>query len=143
MTNGSYNLDDLNKELENDLEGNEIEQEEIEEIKSDAFRKPHFPLMIFILALFKDLIDIVSLGIIGAIINIVVSIIIRIYLFGKVSFVKRMIYKKFLTSQIVEYIPIVNMIPLWTIFVIRAYLTEKKAINRVLTALEKALAKII
>jgi len=137
-----FNLSELNKELKDEFKmSEELEEEDFEELKVNLPKKPSFPVMTFCFALLKDFIDIVSLGIIGTIVNILAWIVISFYLFRKVSFIKRYLYRKFIFTLILEFIPFINMIPQWTIFVLRAYAKEKKNIDQILTAIEKLLIR--
>lgn len=137
-----FELSDLNKELEDEFEpGEELEEEDFEEIKTETPNRPSFPIITLTFAISKDFIDLVSLGLLGTFTNIIAWLVIRFYLLGKMGFMKRYLYKKYIFTLILEYLPFVNMIPQWTIFVLRAHATEYKKINQILTAIEKLILK--
>ena len=133
----SFELSDLNKELEGNFEiGEELEGEDFEELKVSPPKRPSFPIFIFICAVAKDILDIISLGLLGTFTNIIVWIIIRLWLFRKVNFIQRMLYRRYVFAWIIEFIPFFNWIPQWSIFVLRAHATEYKKIDQILTAIE-------
>ena len=137
-----FGLSDLNKELEEEFEpGEELEEEDFEEIKTEIPKRPSFPTITLIFAILKDFGDLVTLGILGTITNIIAWIVIRLYLFKKVGFIKRALYRQYIFALILEFIPFINMIPQWTIFVLRAYAKEHKKIDQILTAIEKLIIR--
>jgi hypothetical protein len=127
--------------LEN-LEAEGIFEEDIEEVKINPPERPEFPFLIFMLALFKDIADWVTLGIGGTIINIIAVPIMFFYLSGKVGFVKKRLYKKYVFTMILEFIPFINFIPQNTIFVVRGYLSEIEQVEKILGFLENLPKKI-
>lgn len=128
-------------ELEN-LEADGIVQKDIEEAKINPPKKPDFPFLIFMLAVFKDIADWVTLGIGGTIINIIAAPIMFFYLSGKVGFVKKRLYKKYIFTMILEFIPGINFIPQNTIFIVRGYLSEIEQVDKILNYLENLPKKI-
>ena len=137
-----FGLSDLNKELEEEFEpGEELEEEDFEEIKTGTLKQSSFPIITLIFAILKDFIDLVTLGILGLITNIIAWIVISFYLSGKVGFIKRWLYRRYIFALILELIPFINMIPQWTIFVLRAHATEHKKIDQILTAIEKLIIR--
>ncbi len=138
----SFDVSDLNKELEDTFEpGEELEEEDFEELKVNPPKTPSFPFFVFTIALIKDFVDLPTLGILGIFTNIFAWIVIRIYIFRKVNFVKRWMYRRYIFTFILEFIPFINMIPQNTIFVLRAYAKEKKQINAVLEKLENLIIR--
>lgn len=128
-------------ELEN-LEADGIVQEDIEEAKINPPKKPDFPFLIFLLAVCKDIADWLTLGIGGTIINIIVAPIMFFYLSGKVGFVKKRLYKKYVFTMILEFIPGINFIPQNTIFIVRGYMSEIEQVDKILSYLENLPKKI-
>lgn len=138
----SFGLADLNKELEGEFApGEELNEDDFEEIKADLPKKPSFPTRIFICALVKDLIDIASFGLLGTFFNIIFWIIMTKYLWGKVGFVKKWLYRRYVFTRTLEFIPWINEWPQNTIFVLRGYAKEKKQVDQVLTAIEKLIIR--
>jgi hypothetical protein len=137
-----FELSDLNKELEGEFDpGEELDDEDFEEIKAELPKRSSFPVRVFICALIKDLLDIASLGLLGTFFNIILWIIITKYLWGKIGFIKKWMYRRYIFTRILEFIPWINMIPQNTIFVLRGYAKEKKQIDKVLTAIEKLIIR--
>ena len=118
----------------------ELTEEDREEISARAPKRPSFPVFIFSLAIFKDLGDLVSLGFLGLITNIFAAIAIRLWLMGKMGFIKRKLYKRMIIPFVLGFIPFANyIVPEWTVFVVRAHLQEYKKIDSILNAMESAL----
>jgi hypothetical protein len=138
-----FSVEELNQELADELgPGEELQIEDFEEIKIEGLpERPSFPIMVFILAVLKDFTDLLSFGLLGVLTNIIAWIAIRMYLFRKVGFIKRWLYKRYVFTLILEFIPFISMIPQWTIFVLRGYAKEKKRVDEVLTAVERLLLK--
>jgi len=142
MPNYNFGVEELNNELGDELEGEEFTNEDFEELKVEGLpKKSSFPVMVLTLAVLKDFFDLVSLGLLGILTNIIVWIAIRIYLLKKVGFIKRWLYKKYIFTIILEFIPFVSMIPQWTFFVLRAYAKENKHVDAVLEAVERLLLR--
>lgn len=136
-----FGLSELNKEL--GWEGEEaLAENDIEEIKANLPQRPSFPIFTFFCALLKDFIDIASLGILGIFTNIIIWIVISVYLWGKVGFVKKLLYRRIIFVIILEFIPFINMIPQWSVFVLRGYFGERKKVNQVLEAIESLIKAI-
>ncbi len=57
------------------------------------------------------------------------------------DFVKRLLYRRFIFRIILEFIPIINMIPMWTFFVVRGRFKEKDSVNKILEAAESLLLR--
>ncbi len=134
----NFTLQQLNKELKLALgEDVELKEEDFSELKFKLPEKPSFPYLIFFLALAKDFVDLVSLGFLGTFTNIIAFIFIRLYLIRKVGFIKRFLYRRYIFALILETVPWVNIIPQWSIFVLRAYAKESKVIDELLTSIEK------
>ncbi len=128
---------DYEQEVEN-LESEGITKEDIEGAKINIPEKPEFPFLIFMLAVTKDIVDWVGLGVAGTIVNIIVAPIMFLYLRGKVGYVQKWIYRKYVFTMILEFIPFINLIPQNAIFVIRAHLKENEQVDKVLTFIESS-----
>lgn len=136
--NYSFSLGELNKKLEDEFGFEEgLEEEDLEEMQAGELKQSSFPTIPLAFAVLKDFVDLVSLGAIGTLINVLAWIVIRLYLFRKVGFIKKWLYRRYIFTLILEFIPFINCIPQWTIFVLRAYATEKKRINQIFTAIEE------
>lgn len=116
-----------------------IDTEHIEAAKIDKPEKPDFPFIIFALALAKDIGDWLSLGVGGTILNIIVVPIMFIYLRGKMGYVKKWVYRRYIFTMIIEFIPFINWIPQNAIFVVRAHLKEHEQIDKLLSFVESFL----
>lgn len=142
----NFNVNDLNRELEYEMEpGQELEEEDFEEIKASVPQKTTFPTGVFLVAVAKDFIDIFSViftfGLLGTIVNIFAWIILRLWLMGKVGFIKRRLYRKFIGRLVWEFVPLLNIVPWWTIFVLRAYAIENEEVDKILSAIERLMTK--
>ena len=142
----NFNVNNLNKELEYEMEpGQELEEEDFEELQARMPQRPSFPTGVFLVALAKDSIDIFSVlftfGLLGTIVNIFAWIILRIWLMGKVSFIKQRLYRKFIGRVVWEFVPLLNIVPWWTIFVFRAYALENETLNKIFGAVERLMGK--
>ncbi|MBI5153031.1 MAG: hypothetical protein HZA36_01020 [Parcubacteria group bacterium] len=139
-------------------------REELEEGSAEAFsgievgdlpKKPKFPWFILCVALVKDILDYLTLTGIGYVVALIVSIlagmIIFVWSWNKVRFkgMKAGIMKKvagskyatkfwtkFLILLGADFIPLVNLLPLETIFVLLAYYQEAKLVRLINLAFE-------
>lgn len=139
-----FELSDLNKELEDEIEpGEELNEEDFEEINAEGVPdRPSFPATVFVLAILIDIIKLVSFGFLGMLTAILGFIIIRVYLFGKMSFIKRYVYKKFIAAAVKNVIPIVGaFLGSWTWFILRAHSKNYKRIDQIITAVEKLIRR--
>jgi len=118
---------------------NELNEQEFEEIKAQMPQPPPFPLKILMVALVKDFVDLFSFGFLGILANILAIIILWLWVRKRMSFVKRLIYRRLIFRMILEFIPIINMIPMWTVFVLRGHAKENETINKILEASESLL----
>ncbi len=125
-----------NEELEN-LESEGLEEEDIEQARIEKPESPDFPFLIFLLALTKDIIDWLDGGIIlGVIANIVITPIMFLYMRNKIGYVQRWMYRRYIFTAILEFIPFINLIPQNAIFVVRAHLKEYEQVDKVLSFIE-------
>lgn len=133
-----FGVSELNKELKDELEiGEELGEEDFEEIRINLPTRPSFPIHIFTLALIKDISDIYSVGLLGTFTNIIAMLVIRLWLFGKVGFIQKYLYKRFIFALILEFIPFINVIPQWSFFVWKGHFKERKRIDKILESIAK------
>lgn len=115
------------------LLGSEIRQE----ISDGRFDGGTFYAVLF-LCVIKDSIDLVTLGTIGVIVNIFITITLFIVFFLKKSFLKKYLIKRYIWPMIIEFIPIVCAFPSYTVSCI---LLKMKLDNRTRN-LEEELRKV-
>lgn len=124
-------------------------------IKTGSFSSFYFALA---LGIIKDLLDWAEIlygdpGIAGSIINIFVGIILAAVLFGEGLWFKRWLIKKFLgraiVSLIVEYIPVFDYFPTYTIAILlmgyqnfKAIMKQKKALHELEQDIQKEVKKM-
>jgi len=72
-------------------------------------------IVTLLLSLFKDFSDILDLGTLGTIINIPVTIALFITFWGMGQTIRKFVIKRFIGAIILEFIPFLNIIPLYTI----------------------------
>jgi hypothetical protein len=138
----SFNINSLKEELGNEFEpGEEFEEEDFEEIRIEGVpEKPSFPIIIFIFAVIIDLFKLLSLGFFGPILFIFGWILVRVYLQGKISFIKRYVWKKALAHSIKNIFPLVSaFLGSWSYFIFRAHSKNYQRIDQILRAIEKSL----
>ncbi|MBI2052299.1 MAG: hypothetical protein HYT38_01295 [Candidatus Sungbacteria bacterium] len=128
-------MNDYDTELAN-LQYDGINPEDVETAKNNRLEPPIFPVIIFCLAVVKDITDMVSLGTIGIIVNIIVAPVFFFYLWGKVGFIKKKLWRWLISTIVLEFIPGISFVPMSTIFVLRAHATERKKIEKVLNFIE-------
>lgn len=125
--------------LEN-LRDEGIETEDVDAAKTERPEKSGFPFLTVFLAVFKDISDIpgelLTFGLWGTVTNIVAAVVIFFYLNGRVGFIKRRLYRKYIFAMIIEFIPFLNWIPQSTFFVIRAHATENENMDKLFSYLE-------
>src|SRR3989338_7727545 len=124
--------------LEN-LDADGIEEEDLESFEGKAPEKPEFPFLMFALGVTKDIIDALDgVGIIGAIANVFTATILFFYMWGKVGFVRKKLYKKFVFTAICGFIPVLNtFFPESSFFVFLSYLQEQKQVGKIIEYFEK------
>ncbi len=124
------------------LEAEGITEEQLAAIKSGEMEEPPFPHMIFFAALTKDIIDViealgvVTVGIIGMIINIFMVPLIYNYVNQNLSLSKKLIYKRLIGKAVVEFVPYLEAFSFWSFFVWRAHKNEKKKMEKVLNLMQ-------
>lgn len=123
-----------------DFDGDETDEGEVS--VGNKPKDPDFPVIIFLLAIAKDILDALDLTLIAIIftfpIKIFIIIIIFVWGFGKMKFggFKKMILRTILIA-ILEMIPVLSIIPTETIFVLMIHFREKKLVKLFNLALEE------
>lgn len=121
-------------------EDGQFSDEELSEARSDL-SIPAFPLVIFFIAILKDVLDFAELSIIGILLSwiatIIFALIIWFWTIGKVGFVKKMIIRRLALMIAIALIPVVDLLPEASIFVLWVHLRETKYIGDLLQAFEK------
>jgi multisubunit Na+/H+ antiporter MnhG subunit len=142
--NYTFGADELNRELADELEpGEEFTDDDVEELEIEGVpERPSFPLVTFIFAILLDTGKLFSGGFLGIIFGILGSILVRVYLIGKMGFIKRYFYKKTVAAAAKNVIPILGaFLGSWTWFVFRAHSKNWKRIDQILTAIERLIQK--
>ena len=103
-------------------------------------RQPSFPIITLTFAVLIDAIKLISGGFLGILAAILGFILVRVYLFGKMGFIKRFVYRKVVAAAVKNVIPVVGaFLGSWTWLIFRAHGKQKKRANQILTAVEKLL----
>ena len=130
---------DYDTELAN-LEAEGIGEEDIEAARNVGMENSDkFPVIVFSAAVTKDIIDIASLGTVGAIINIFALPLLYLYLRGQVKqmrSLKKWAYKRMLGSGVAEFVPILNMVPWWSIMVYRTWQKKRQHSGKIMDFVE-------
>ena len=137
----AFSAEDLNREFADELgPGEEWTQEDLEEIKIEGLpsSRPSFPLVTFVFAVLIDTVKLCSFGFLGIITAILGFILVRVYLFGKMGFIKRFVYQKTIVVVVKNIIPFVGaFLGSWSWFILRVHSKNYKRINQIIMALEK------
>lgn len=124
----------------------QFSEEEINEIKGNLPSTPSFPLIIFSIAILKDVLDFAELSIIGIILSwaatIIFALIIWFWTLGKVSFVKKMIIRRLALMIAIALVPVIDLLPEASIFILWVHFREVKYIGDILRAFERTLERI-
>lgn len=101
----------------------------------ESSTKVHFPMIIFMIALAKDMLDIVTAGTLSFIVTPIVGLVLYFWAKDKSVFVKDSpIRKKLVRSALVragvELVPLVDIYPSTTGFVLKVHKEEKKMKQR-------------
>lgn len=141
----SFSREELNQELANDSElGVEgLDEEDFETIEIEGVpERPGFPTITFIFAIILDLVKIISLGFFGWLASLLGFILVRVYLIGKMSFLKRRMRRKFAAQAFKGSIPILSIfLGSWTFFVLRAHAKNYQKIDKIISTVEKLIEK--
>ena len=114
-----------------------IEDAQIESLSMPAIVE--FPMLILIIAIFKDISDWGSFGLFGFITSLLFGMIIWLWIFNKTSFIQRMLWKRrarLIIVFIIGIIPIINFIPESIILVLLVYNHEKAIVKHFFDKLE-------
>lgn len=124
-----------------------FDEGEEELLVTEPVEKPRFPLLIVLAAASKDTLDILEFTIIGAILTVPLSLLLGLVLFiwclGKISggwwkkALIKWLWKRYVFTLIIEFIPLFKIIPATTIFVLMAHYREKKIVKIANLALEE------
>ena len=126
--------------------GEELTDEEIQDLIKNKPENEEFPTIIFLLALTKDALDIpedlsVVFAIVGSISSVVLGLIIWLWLWGKLGLVKKYLIRKVATTGPVtamgEFIPFFNMLPMATIFILLTHYQNTKLVRAFFMVAEK------
>ena len=129
---GAINKMNYEEELEN-LKEEGFDEKEIIEAQEKRPEKPSFPILIFMVAITKDIADWITLGIGGTIINFIAAPILYFYMRKHGGRTKKKMYKKFIAATVAGFVPGVNMIiPEWSIFVIMTYHAEQESAVKII-----------
>lgn len=117
-------------------EGVAYEKDDIAEIlKANTPDEPSFPFFIILLAIIKDILDALTLSGVGYVISFVTSILIGAIIFiwiiskGKAPWRKKHVRKsieRFVVANLADLVPLLNILPIETIFVLMVYSDEKQ-----------------
>ena len=121
---------------------------EISELKTRSVAPPKFPYFIFVVAALKDSIDVIAtLVVVGIPLTVAFSVLMSIILFfwtmGKMSggwWRKKMIRYiliRFGLTFTIELVPLVNIVPTNTIYILLVHYREKKIVKLINLGLEK------
>jgi len=103
--------------------------------------EPNFPILIFLVAVFKDFIDIVSGGFLGWLTSLIAGIVIWFWTLGKTNIVEkrlmRWFIRRFIIRMLLDALPIVGMWPFATTLILAAHHREKKLVKLFYEALGK------
>ena len=115
-----------------------IEETQIESLSVSS--NVELPILIIIVALLKDISDIVSTGIAGIITSLVFGMIIYLWIFSKSTIIQRRMMKwfirRFVVVIIIGIIPLINFVPEATILVLLVYNREKGIVKDFFDSLE-------
>lgn len=139
------------KELLEEIEDGKIQDFEIEEVVV-AHPDPHipeFPYFMLSVAILKDVFDSLDFTGYGAIITTIFSILFAIilfmWMFGKLGFLRKKLAKWFIRRIIfvllIELIPVLKILPMFTILIFLTHYREKRVVEELFMVLEILHAK--
>lgn len=115
--------------------------EELEEASLNVPSKPLFPITILSIAIFKDVIDLASVGLLGWAGFIIFSIVLWVWMTTKSGFIYKFLWKWFLRRYVffalVGIIPGLNFLPEATILVLLIHYKETKIVKTLYKNLER------
>lgn len=119
-------------------EENEFTEEDIEEAKVRLLSSPSFPILMLFAAIMKDVLDLLSVGLLGWLFSLFFAGIVWFWLFGKLGFMKKFLLRRLVFTTIIGMIPGLNFLPETTIFVILGHYKEIKVVKTLFKILEAA-----
>jgi hypothetical protein len=105
-------------------------------IADGKFDSGTFYVVLFI-SILKDLLDVLTLGILGTVFNFFLGTVLFIIFLGKRSFFKKFIMKRYIKVWVLESIPFINIFPLFTIGTIMFKIKCDKRIRELGDQLER------
>ncbi len=152
--NKQYNRFHEEFEKDEDYRDTEISPEEFKEIRAQTPEIPHFPLLIFTIAMLKDFIDIMVVFItvttagMGLVLTVIVWIItaimaavIWLWIFNKSTFIRKWIIKKaarrIALFFLIKITPLLYVAPTASLTVYLVYKSESGFIGKIIDAVEK------
>jgi hypothetical protein len=124
-----------------------LEADDVQLLVNEPAEKPQFPFLIVFAAIAKDILDFLEFTIIGMVLTFPLSFILALTLFvwclGKISggwWKKKLIswlWKRYILTILIEFIPFCKIIPATTIFVLMAHYRETKIVKTMNQALEE------
>jgi len=123
--------------------GELVSKPEIEELQINPPQEPEFPWLMLGAAIFKDVLDGLDITGVGVVITTMTSFILALvifsWIFGKIKWYQRGLLRwalrRFAIVVVIEFIPFIKIIPLWTFYVIFAYHRESKVVKLIYEAL--------
>lgn len=117
--------------------GEAVGDPELKELRANLPEEPEFPWLMFGAAIFKDLLDSLDLTGVGVVIttfiSFVLALVIFFWLFGKIKWYQkgllRWMIRRYGIVIVLEFIPFVKIIPIWTFYVFFAHHREKKVVR--------------
>lgn len=119
----------------------QLSQDELQQLHAEPPKEPLFPILITLAAVIKDLADVPGdLSLIGIIITTVLSLILALILFiwtylhamhgglWKKRLISKL-WKRYIISIAIEFLPWVKIIPANTIFILLTYYQETKLVK--------------
>ncbi len=136
--------DEFNKQLSQRGIGEEghLTQQQLESVEQNTPRKPGFPVTIFAFAVLVDLSDMPTAGTLGPVTSLIMIAVLRIWFATKgTGPVQQYLWKKrmhmLVRRGVFESIPLLNWIPLWSMFVRGVHKDEVEYIDKLLESLEQ------
>lgn len=129
----------------------DVADNDLAEMTVNPPEEPQFPTLILLAAIMKDVIDLVAtssiiFSIFTLITSFILSLVIFFWLLGKLGFAEKQLVRWFIRWAVlvvlVEFIPLVNAIPMATIFVILAYNRERAVVQLFFTALKSLQGRV-
>ena len=122
------------------IEDYSFSAEETEELTYNPPKEESFPMLIIMVAIFKDMIDLGSFGLLGIITSPIFIMILFFWRFGKSNYIRRKLTKwilrRYIAAFVIGIIPGLNILPEATILVLLIHYREKKVVQEFYKALE-------